>query len=177
MRNAIRSALMTSQSSWKRRHSRIAAFVILLQFVLTPALFLLPHRPACGDLWQTPQWLATGLLGIQLVSLVAVFVAFSGLGDALTPSPKPRTSATLHTDGIYRYVRHPIYAAWFIIVGTQVIRIGSIPGIALGVAIITLFRAKALWEERLLQERFPDYVHYSKRTPRFFPHIRSPKRH
>jgi protein-S-isoprenylcysteine O-methyltransferase Ste14 len=105
-----------------------------------------------------------GLAGIGVASL--------RLGSALTATPVPTERGSLTTGGLYRYVRHPIYTAVLGIVIGLVIRSGSVPSLAVGLATVGFFNVKARWEERRLAVAYPDYAAYAARTPRFIPHPR-----
>lgn len=138
---------------------------VAMQAVLLIGLVLLPGR----DDWPTPGWLTALGFGAIAAGLVLVGVAALGLGTALTPTPVPRESGQLATDGLYRYMRHPIYTGVLLIVIGLTVRSGS--WITLVVAAITFvfFNTKAAWEEARLTERYSEYPAYAAATPRFMP--------
>lgn len=138
------------------------------QAVLLVALVLLPGR---SD-WATPTWLdaVAGVLVVAGLGIVAV--AALRLGTALTPTPVPTNSATLSTDGLYRFVRHPIYTGVLAVVVGVTVRSGSWIHLAIGAVTYLFFDRKAAWEERLLTERYGNYPAYAARTPKFVPRFR-----
>lgn len=131
-----------------------AAFGVL-QFFLWPwgTISLIP-----------PFWVrAIGLL-LSLAGLVVVSTAVRSVRRAIKDN-------RLLTGGLYRYVRHPLYAGHFFLLW---------PGIALlflswlmllgVVTMIVLFFCFIAEEERKLYEEFGlKYLDYSRRTPLLFP--------
>jgi protein-S-isoprenylcysteine O-methyltransferase Ste14 len=110
-----------------------------------------------------------------VVSLV-IGVALAGLGirdlgPSLSPLPYPVESGVLVQHGVYRQVRHPIYAAVVMIaVGWSLVG-ASLIALALSIALAMLLDLKARREERWLEERYPGYTAYARRTRRFLPGI------
>lgn len=77
---------------------------------------------------------------------------------------------TLVTDGIYRRLRHPLYAStiWMLYGGAMVY--GSVAAAAAVTLVFVPFMAwRARQEERLLAARFPEYEAYRGRSGMFFP--------
>ncbi len=143
----------------------IGWLLVAAQVVLILVLVLLPS----GDAWPTPTWLEVTGLAIGGLGAVWELVAALRLGERLTPTPVPRDGGQLRTDGPYAHVRHPIYTGVLLIVVGITLRSGSALVLALGLATIGFFHAKARFEEGLLAERFPEYRTYASRTPRFVP--------
>ena len=143
----------------------IGWLLVAAQAVLILALVLLPS----GDAWPTPAWLEVTGLAMGGVGAVWAIIAALRLGERLTPTPVPRDGGQLRTDGPYAHVRHPIYTGVLLIVVGITLRSGSALVLALGLATLAFFHAKARFEEGLLAERFPEYRAYAERTPRFVP--------
>jgi len=139
-------------------------------FVAAQAFLLVTLVALPGDdAWPTPTWIR--LLGmIAVVGGVAlVAVAALRLGPALTPTPIPTESGSLTTEGLYRFVRHPIYSGVLAAVVGVTVRSGSLIVLAVGLATIAFFHVKARWEEDRLTEHYPLYPAYAAVTPRFLP--------
>lgn len=80
----------------------------------------------------------------------------------------------LCTTGVYRFLRHPIYAAWitFIIPGIVLIR-GSVLGISIPIVMYLVFRILIVKEERYLEEKFgEEYLEYKRNVGSVFPKFR-----
>jgi protein-S-isoprenylcysteine O-methyltransferase Ste14 len=111
------------------------------------------------------------IVAILLVALgLAIsFIASRNLGTALTPTPVPRSQATLHTNGIYKYVRHPIYTAILLAAtGIALYRLAW-SSIVLCVGVYLFFYFKSKHEEKLLKSKYSEYKKYQDSTGRFFP--------
>jgi protein-S-isoprenylcysteine O-methyltransferase Ste14 len=77
---------------------------------------------------------------------------------------------SLTTNGIYRYIRHPIYSGDILLLTGLELALNSwlvvMALLPLGVAV-----KQALAEEALLTRVFPGYAEYCRRTKRFIPFI------
>ncbi len=135
------------------------------QFVLLGLVILLP----AGDDWSRPGWLRTIGLLINLSGLALFALGVKGLGRSLTATPVPLERGELQTGGLYRFMRHPIYAAVILIIVGISIGSGSIVRAAIGAGTIVFFNAKARWEERRLAQTYPAYASYASVVPRFVP--------
>lgn len=138
---------------------------VLAQAVLLVALVFLPG----ADHWPTPA-------GLQAVASVLVFGGFAlmavaalGLGKSLTPTPVPVSYGELHTGGLYRWMRHPIYTGVLMLVAGLALRSGNIVHAAIAVGTFLFFDRKATWEEARLAETYAGYREYALHTPRFIP--------
>ncbi|MGJ0506570.1 MAG: methyltransferase family protein [Methylocystis sp.] len=76
------------------------------------------------------------------------------------------------TTGPYAVVRHPMYrAAIFFLLGTPLL-LGSFYGLAFVPPLVILLALRAIFEERTLADRFPEYAAYAERTKyRFAPGV------
>ena len=126
-----------------------------------------------GPDWPTSATSVPLVLGIAIgIAGVLMFASgVAGLGAQLSPYPKPSGSATLHTGGMFRFVRHPIYGgAILIALGSSLVwsPLALLPTALL----VALFELKSRREEYMLLERFPEYEAYRRRVPwRFVPRI------
>lgn len=109
------------------------------------------------------------LLGAAAVGLAAVAANRPG-NFRIRPEPHPQ--GRLVTHGIYRWVRHPMYAALLLAAtgaaasaadGWRLVAWGAV------LALLLVLTVKSMLEERWMAERHPDYLDYARRTRRFFP--------
>lgn len=147
------------------RRATIGWIWVAGQVVVLGAVILTPG----GDDWATPGWLEVVAGVVFFAGLALVAVAALGLGKALTPTPVPTAAGALRTDGLYRWVRHPIYTGVLAVVAGITLRSGSIVHLALAVVAVVFFDRKAAWEERALTETYPGYPAYAAVTPKFVP--------
>jgi len=138
---------------------------VAIQMLLLAALIFWPSHP----LWATPRawqafatlWKAAGLLFLGIAAL--------GLGRSLTPSPLPKSDATLQTGGMYHYVRHPIYSGVLLWAAGVAFNSPDLVRGILFVALCAFFWTKARFEERQLARHFANYAAYARQTPMFVP--------
>jgi protein-S-isoprenylcysteine O-methyltransferase Ste14 len=147
------------------RERRTAWLLVLGQFALLALIVLLPR----GTAWTLPLVITRTAEVTAAVGIVVMVVAGTALGRGLTAAPLPNSHAELHTGGLYRFVRHPIYSGLLLLAVALTLRSGSVWTTAACAALVVLINAKARWEERHLAARFPDYAAYAACTPRFVP--------
>jgi protein-S-isoprenylcysteine O-methyltransferase Ste14 len=73
--------------------------------------------------------------------------------------------------GIYRRIRHPIYAGLILAAIGWATLSGSPPAFAAAVALAVFMDAKARREEAWLADRYAEYAAYRTRTKRFLPGV------
>jgi protein-S-isoprenylcysteine O-methyltransferase Ste14 len=81
------------------------------------------------------------------------------------------TQGGLVTDGPYRYIRHPIYAAACLFTCAGVFAHWSWTAGLLGSLVLAGGVVRALAEEALLTQRYPEYRQYAARTWRMIPFV------
>jgi len=148
-----------------RRDTAVAWLFVTVQFVLLVVVVVLPP----GGAWSVPGWLDTVAFGLEVIGAVVLLVAIVNLGRSLTPLPTPVPHGELKVAGLYRFVRHPIYAGIMALTVGIAVRSGSVLVLGATGALIVWFMFKARWEEQHLTVRYPGYAAYAARTPRFVP--------
>ena len=93
------------------------------------------------------------------------------LGANRTPFPRPRDGSRLIENGVYAYVRHPLYVSVILASLGWALLFQSGPALVLALILLPFFDAKARREERWLREMFPSYVDYARRVKRFVPGV------
>jgi protein-S-isoprenylcysteine O-methyltransferase Ste14 len=115
------------------------------------------------------RWLG---VGIGTLCVLGIYWLFSSIGSGITPTSATRKEHKLVTNGIYRYIRHPLYT-----VGSSMfISFGMMADnwfiAALGILTFILMAIRTPKEESNLIEKFGDgYREYMKRTGRFLPKL------
>lgn len=80
---------------------------------------------------------------------------------------------TLIQTGMYKFVRHPLYASIILMFYGACLVYRSIYAVAaVSVIFVPFMIYRARQEETLLIQRFPQYQEYAKRTGMFFPKIK-----
>jgi protein-S-isoprenylcysteine O-methyltransferase Ste14 len=147
------------------RDTALAWLFVAVQFALLVVIVLLPP----GTAWTVPGWLDAAAFALELVGAAVLLIAIVNLGRSLTPLPTPVPHGELRVGGLYRFVRHPIYAGIMALTVGITIRSASVAVLAATAALIVWFMLKARWEEQHLARRYPGYAAYAGRTPRFVP--------
>jgi len=142
--------------------------LVIVQFSLLAVIFFLPTGAPPAN---TPAWMLSFGSLIVWPGLGIVIVSIFKLGQSLTASPIPKENAELKTDGLYKWIRHPIYTGLMLTTLGIALEAGSISKIFLAAALIFLFDYKAKFEEALLIKRFPEYRSYMSTTGRFVPRL------
>jgi protein-S-isoprenylcysteine O-methyltransferase Ste14 len=95
------------------------------------------------------------------------------LGDNFSSSLELRIRHRLVTHGVYRYVRHPMYFAFFLYLSGQVMVIPNwVVGPADLLSMLLLFALRLNREERMMLEAFGhDYRRYMASTKRLLPSV------
>ena len=149
-------------------HSRIC----WTMFVRNPGVYALTGFPGSLDRLFIP---AIGWLGLLVLcgGLWLFFQSHADLGKNWSISLEVRERHALVQTGIYRFIRHPMYASFFVLALAQFLLLPNwVAGVAglVGVSILYAFRARN--EERLMYETFGSgHVHYMTKTKRLIPWI------
>jgi protein-S-isoprenylcysteine O-methyltransferase Ste14 len=104
-------------------------------------------------------------VGFLLVSFAVFFLTFRE-NTFLSPAVRiqsERGHAVVST-GPYRFVRHPLYAAFVVFVAGTECLFGSWRGLWLGFPLIATIALRAVFEERVLGAELPGYTEYRNRV-------------
>ena len=149
------------------RFAERGGYWLLGQLPLMLAAAALP--PWIGTLAAGPdRWMAIALMG---VGIVLVFWSRARLGASFTPFPKPVERAALVVSGPYRFLRHPMYAAIVVFFAGWAVLWESFAGALLTVAVFVVLDQKAQREELWLEEAYPGYAGYRRRTRKLIPFV------
>lgn len=166
--------------SWKTR-TRIDQRSLREKILLTcsftglgiiPFFYVVSGRPRFADYSFQPvmAWLGAALF---VGALWLFYKVHRELGRNWSDSLEVREQHALVTDGLYRYVRHPMYTAFFMWAVAQALLLPNwIAGPAGLVGFGTLFLFRVGREEQMMLDNFGDaYRAYMKRTARLIPGI------
>jgi len=140
-------------------------FVVPLIYVLTdePRFASYPFRPLQG-------WLGAATV---MLYLALFYRTHKDLGRYWSVTLEIREKHALVTQGIYRRLRHPMYAAFWLCAVAQALLLPNwVAGFSGLVGFGTLFFLRVGNEERMMLETFGDeYRQYMARTNRVIPGI------
>jgi len=137
-----------------------------LAAVVVPLLEYLILRPR--------QWLPLNVAGAALMvgSGVLALVANRALGEAFTMYVDGAAAERrVVTSGPYRYIRHPLYTAGFMLTAGAPLMLCSTVSWFFSVLCWVAIVLRTLREEHLLKRHMDGYVDYMRRTKRFIPGV------
>lgn len=113
---------------------------------------------------------ALGYLGLFLAftGLCTGALALLQMKTSFSPFPTPISGGNLVTSGMFALARHPIYSSILLGAFGFAIYSGSGYRLAVTIALLLLFNAKAGYEETLLMKAYSDYSDYMKQVGRFW---------
>lgn len=150
--------------------SRLAGLLGLIGFLAVLVYAIRPGWLAWASL-PFPPWLRWSGVGLALSGFGLLQWAQNTLGKHWSDRPRMQKEQSLVTDGPYRFIRHPIYTAFLLILGsTLFISANWLIGIAwLGMTALEV-ASRIHFEEDLMLEYFgQSYRDYQKHTGRLFP--------
>jgi protein-S-isoprenylcysteine O-methyltransferase Ste14 len=137
-----------------------------------PAVYVVTGQPRLADYPFHPPlaWLGAGVFA---ASLALFYRTHRDLGRFWSVTLEVRDSHRLITSGVYRYVRHPMYSAFFLWALAQALLLPNwIAGLAGLAGFGTLFFLRVRREEQMMEAIFGDaYRSYAARTRRVVPGI------
>jgi len=144
----------------------VGIILVLIQVILIVSLVFIPsYRPL---LKENLLLNSIGLILI-IVGLIIATISSHQLGSSLTATPVPKNLSTLNTQGIYRYIRHPIYSSIILAaLGVVLIR-PYLSSLFIYILLIVFFNFKSRFEEKLLSQKFKSYAPYKMHSGRFLP--------
>lgn len=183
--------LIVGAMSWRvRRRTRRLAGVVPEQkleqrmwLVWVPMVVLWMALPmialhASGAPLGVPAWAREGAYGVvrgvasvvALGALVATIECWKRMGKSWRMAITPGERTELITTGLYKSIRHPIYALSMLLVAATAVVLPTWPMIAIALCNMTLVNLKARNEERHLLATHGDaYAAYLAGTGRFLP--------
>jgi len=161
---------------WPKFHQHFYRlfFNIFAVFSFIPVIFLAWKLESMALYTIRNPWVYL-TIAIQLGASIAIVLvvgdtggsSFIGLSQLMNGPEKKRG---LVTSGLYRFVRHPLYALGLVILWLIPVMNTNILAINLGLTIYIFIGAKL--EEAKLRLEYPEYNEYQKKVPMLFPRIK-----
>ncbi|OEU41218.1 hypothetical protein BGV40_16160 [Methanosarcina sp. Ant1] len=158
------------------KHERREKFLYyLVGLGLIPIFFYL--FTSWIDIFRLPLPPKVRWLGAWLIFAGDLLFIWShkALGRNWSPILEIRKGHSLVTDGPYRFIRHPMYAAILLIgIGVSFLSANWIVTLSYMLPVICLYLIRVSDEERMMIEKFGDeYREYMRRTGRLTPKLRT----
>ena len=173
---AIRAPISQKQRKEAKSESRVSKQETIMLSLLFFAMFFLPLIYSATSWldfanYSLPSW--AGWFGVVLI-LLALFVfwrSHADLGLNWSPSLEIRTEHKLITNGIFGYVRHPMYASqWIWVIAQPLLLQNWIAGFLNLLVFILFYTLRVRAEEKMMLDTFGDeYREYMNKTGAVFP--------
>lgn len=135
----------------------------------TNSLLAVPQFAKEEPAYAALRWVAAA---IALACLAMTAWCWSRMGKDWRMDVSEKRKGALITDGLFAYVRHPIYALSTLLMLCSAIIIATPPMLVIAAVNLVLVNLKARNEERhLLAVHGEPYALYLRRTGRFFPRL------
>ena len=179
-RRTRRLAGVVPEQKLERRMWLVWVPMVVLWMAL-PMVALHGHAEPLG----VPGWaregacaIARGIASVVAIgALVATIECWKRMGRNWRMAVTPGERTELVTTGLYRSIRHPIYALSMLLVAATAIVLPTWPMIAIALLNVTLVNLKARNEERHLLAMHGDaYAAYLAGTGRFLPRVGAARR-
>jgi protein-S-isoprenylcysteine O-methyltransferase Ste14 len=166
-RRARRTATVVKHD---RNRERILLAVSFIGMFVLPLVFAATGEPRFANYRPHPMQIVFGAL-ILAAALWVFRRTHRELGRNWSATLEVRESHTLITTGIYRSVRHPMYAGYWLWTAAQALLVANWIAGSAGILSFALhFFMRVGREEQMLRERFGEvYLDYAARTRRIIP--------
>ena len=152
--------------------SKVGGMLGLIGFISVIAFVINPSWLAFASL-SFPDWLRWAGVALTLAGFALLQWAQVTLGKSWSDTPRMMKEQALITSGPYQFIRHPIYTAFILILGSALlISANWFIGLAwLGMTVLEV-ASRVDFEESLMLEYFGDqYRDYMKKTGRLLPRL------
>jgi protein-S-isoprenylcysteine O-methyltransferase Ste14 len=152
--------------------SKVSGVLAVIGFISVIAFVINPNWLALASL-SFPVWLRWVGIALALAGFALLQWAQVTLGNSWSDTPRMMKEQTLITSGPYQFIRHPIYTAFVLILGSALlISANWLIGLAwLGMTVLEV-ASRVGFEEALMLEYFGDqYREYMKKTGRLLPRL------
>lgn len=145
----------------------------LVGMIIIPLLYVFNSWPDFAD-YRLPVWAGWGGAALFAFSLWLLWRSHADLGRDWLPTVQLREGHSLVTRGVFRYIRHPMYAAhWLWGLCQPLLLQNWIAGFAMLVSLLPTYLVRMPQEERMMLEQFgEEYRAYMGRTGRVIPRLR-----
>ena len=173
---AIRAPISSKQRKTAKTERRVNTQETVLLSLLFLAMFFLPlfysttHWLDFAN-YSLPGWAGWVGVGLILLALLVFWRAHADLGLNWSPSLEIRSEHKLITNGIFGYIRHPMYASqWIWVIAQPLLLQNWIVGFADLLIFILFYFLRVRAEEKMMLDAFGnDYREYMNKTGAVFP--------
>lgn len=160
----------------RKRIAQTLALGVFLTWTIFVALYLFSAQ-LDGFAIALPLWLRWVGAAILLSGVICFASAQLTLGKNWSLHPEIRADHVLVMNGIYTWIRHPMYTAYILLgVGSLLTSANLLIGLTLLAPVLIICLTRIAAEEAMMVEKFGDaYREYKQRTGALWPKIRFSK--
>jgi protein-S-isoprenylcysteine O-methyltransferase Ste14 len=149
---------------------KLLGILFLIGILVMPVIYVFTPWLDFAD-YRLPTWVGAVGAAIFAAGLWLQWRARADLGHNLTPTAVTREGQSLVTDGAYRYIRHPIFAGFWLQAIAQALLLHNwIAGFAGLALILPIYIYRVRREEQNMLEHFgEEYRLYKDRTGQVIP--------
>ena len=172
----VKTHSQSEEATLKQREERtvakLAGLLGMAGFLSMTVYVINPNWLAFANV-SLPNWLRWIGLGFALLGFALLQWAQVTLGKSWSDTPRMMKEQTIITSGPYRTIRHPIYTAFILILGSTVfISSNWLIGLCWAGMTVLEVASRIGFEENLMIEYFGDqYREYMKKTGRLLPKV------
>jgi len=151
---------------------RLALGAASLGLSVIPIIYVATGFPAAADYPFRP-WMGWVGLIVEIAFLWLFYASHGQLGRNWSVTLEIRDQHKLVTDGLYRYVRHPMYSSFWLWALAQFFLLPNwVAGLSGLIGVAILYFSRVGKEEAMMRQAFgADYDAYARRTGRVIPRI------
>jgi protein-S-isoprenylcysteine O-methyltransferase Ste14 len=151
---------------------KVLLIVVITNSMIWPLLYLFTPLVSFAD-YELPAWAPWVGLPVMLVALWLFWRSHADLGLNWSATLEIRDGHHLVRQGVYRRIRHPMYAAIFLFSIAQALMLANwLAGFSALVPFTVMYVLRTPREERMMCEFFgDDYRRYMKETGRLLPRL------
>jgi protein-S-isoprenylcysteine O-methyltransferase Ste14 len=152
------------------RQEQLLILLLTLGGILLPFIYIFTNWLSFAD-YNAPPWLPIIGIIVMVAALYLFWRAHADLGRNWSSSLDIHNTHKLITQGVYQYVRHPMYSASWLIYFAQALLLSNwIAGFGGLVAFSLLYFLRVPKEEQMMLQEFGDqYQVYMTKTGRILP--------
>jgi protein-S-isoprenylcysteine O-methyltransferase Ste14 len=154
------------------KRERLYLFFIFVGFQLLPLFYVFSTWFAFFD-YSLPKWMGIPAALLYIFGVWLFFRSHADLGKYWSPGLEIKEDHQLITNGVFKWVRHPMYAAFVVIAVAQIFMLQNwIIGPAFLLSAIPFYLQRVKREEKMLIKKFgSEYQEYMNRTGEIFPRM------
>ena len=155
--------------------TKLERFLMFCNFIgmqVIPLIYVFTSWLDSAD-YHLPAWVGVVCAVIFGFALWLLWRSHADLGRSWTIDLKIREDHKLITDGAFKHIRHPMYAAhWLWGVAQALLLWNWIAGFSMLAAFAFLYSVRVSREEKMMLDNFgEEYKLYMERTGRVIPHL------